>query len=122
MIIIKYPFKKVNAKHFQIFFIRGIIITKEGLIMIHSLSGGVITQYDKLIYVFTLITNGTDAGIKRWYISPYPTVKVGDGVRVPVGKSGSAEAEVLRVETVTAQTAPFPVNRTREIECILPQA
>ena len=88
--------------------------------MIHSLSGGVITQYDKLIYVFTLIKNGLDAGVKRWYISPFPAIKAGDNVSVPVGKSGSAEAEVLRVEVVTAQTAPFPVNRTREIDCILP--
>ena len=90
--------------------------------MIHSLSGGVITQYDKLIYVFTLITNGIDTGVKRWYISPFPFIKAGDKVRVPQGKSGSAEGEVLRVETVTAQTAPFPVKHTREIECILPQA
>ena len=88
--------------------------------MIHSLSGGVITQYDKLVYVFTLIKNGVDEGVKRWYISPFPAVKVGDMVSVPVGKSSSAEAEVLRVEVVTAQTAPFPVNRTREIERILP--
>jgi len=88
--------------------------------MIHSLSGGVITQYDKLVYVFVLIKNGADCGEKRWYISPFPTVKAGDRVSVPVGKSGVAEAEVLRVEVVTAQTAPFPVNRTREIECILP--
>ena len=89
--------------------------------MIHSLSGGVITQYDKLIYVFTLIKNGADAGVKRWYISPFPAIKVRDRVSVPVGNFSSAEAEVLRVATVTAQTAPFPVNRTREIECILPQ-
>lgn len=88
--------------------------------MIHSLSGGVITQYDKLTYVFTLIKSGADTGVKRWYISPFPAIKVGDRVSVPVGKSGSAEAEVLRVESVTAQTAPFPVNRTREIDCILP--
>ncbi len=88
--------------------------------MIHSLSGGVITQYDKLIYVFALIKNGVDEGVKRWYISPFPAINVGDKVSVPVGKSASAEAEVLRVEVVTAQTAPFPVNRTREIDCILP--
>ena len=35
--------------------------------------------------------------------------------------SGSCpeRGEVLKVEHVTKQTAPFPVNRTREIERIL---
>ena len=89
--------------------------------MIHSLSGGIITQYDKLVYVFVLISNGTEAGVKRWYISPFPAIKAGDKVSVPTGKSFCAEAEVLRVEVVTGQTAPFPVNCTREIEGILPQ-
>lgn len=89
--------------------------------MIHSLSGGVITQYDKLIYIFTLIKDGVDEGVKRWYISPFSDVKVGDGVCVPTGKSGQATAEVLRVEVVTAQTAPYPTNRTREIIRLLPK-
>ena len=83
--------------------------------MIHSLSGGVITQYDKLTYVFVLITEGAEEGVKRWYISPFPSVKAGDGAIVPTGRSGEAKAEIVRVEIVTAQTAPFPVNRTREI-------
>ncbi len=86
--------------------------------MIHSLSGGVITGYDKLLYVFVLIDSGIDSGVKRWYISPFPKIAVGDRVRVPCG-SGSAEGEVLRVETVTAQTAPFPVKRTQEIDGVI---
>lgn len=89
--------------------------------MIHSLSGGGITQYDKLVYAFVLIKSGVDAGVKRWYISPFPLLKAGDIVLAPVGKSGEAEGEVLRLEVVTAQTAPFPVNRTRELIGILPQ-
>ena len=89
--------------------------------MIHSLSGGVITQYDKLTYVFALITEGGEAGAKRWYVSPFPAVKAGDRVCVPVGRAGEAVAEVLRVEVVTAQTAPYPLNRTREIIRLLPQ-
>lgn len=88
--------------------------------MIHSLCGGVITQYDKLTYVFALIKDGAEEGTKRWYISPFPAIKVGDSIRVPVGKSGEATAEVLRIEVVTAQTAPYPVNRTREIIRLLP--
>lgn len=89
--------------------------------MIHSLSGGVITQYDKLIYVFVLIKDGGEEGVKRWYISPFPAVKAGDGAIVPSGRSSEATAEVLRVETVTAQTAPYPLNRTREIIRLLPK-
>ena len=89
--------------------------------MIHSLSGGVITLYDKLIYVFVLVKEGAEEGTKRWYISPFPSVKVGDAACVPTGRSGEAKAEVLRVETVTAQTAPYPLNRTREIIRLFPK-
>ena len=88
--------------------------------MIHSLSGGVITQYDKLTYVFVRICEGAEAEVKRWYISPFPAIKAGDRTIVPTGKSGEATAEVVRVDIVTAQTAPFPVNRTREIIRLLP--
>ena len=88
--------------------------------MIHSLSGGVITQYDKLTYAFVLISDGIEQGVKRWYVSPFPAVKAGDKAVVPAGRSGEAHAEILRVEVVTAQTAPFPVNRTREIIRLLP--
>lgn len=82
--------------------------------MIHSLSGGIIADYENLIYVFVAL----DDASKAWYISPFPFIKVGDRVRVPSGR-GSADGKVMRVENVTAQTAPYPVNRTREIEAIL---
>jgi hypothetical protein len=87
--------------------------------MIHSLSGGVIDSYDKLIYAFVRFTAGAQE-IKAWYISPFPKIKAGDRVTVPVGTRGAtAVGEVLRVEIVTKQTAPYPVNRTREIEGII---
>ena len=82
--------------------------------MIHSLSGGIIADYEDLIYVFVRL----ESGEKRWFISPFPLVKVGDGVQVP-GRACPERGEVLKVERVTKQTAPFPVNRTREIERIL---
>ena len=91
------------------------------------MGGGVIREYDKLIYVFVQIEDGIYKGEKHWYISPFPKIKVGDRVEVilqgvssgvPAG-SRLAFGSVLRVENVTAQTAPFPVNRTREIERIL---
>jgi hypothetical protein len=81
--------------------------------MIHSLSGGVIESYDVLIYAFVAIGEQ-----KAWYISPFPKISVGDKVMVPFGKS-TLLGSVLRVEQVTKQTAPYPVNRTKEIECIL---
>lgn len=86
--------------------------------MIHSMGGGVIREYDKLIYVFVQIGDGLYKDEKHWYISPFPKIKVGDKVEVPAGRT-TASGSVLRVENVTAQTAPFPVNRTREVERIL---
>ncbi|MGN0813907.1 MAG: hypothetical protein ACI4MH_01590 [Candidatus Coproplasma sp.] len=84
--------------------------------MIHSLSGGVITEYDKLIYAFVEFDNGD----KAWYISPFAQIKVGDVVRAPHGARGVPRTgKVERVEVVTKQTAPFPVNRTRELDGIL---
>lgn len=86
--------------------------------MIHSMGGGVIREYDNLIYCFVLIESGPDAGVKRWFISPFISVKAGDKVEVPCGKS-SAGGTVLRVENVTAQSAPFPVKRTAEITAVI---
>ena len=86
--------------------------------MIHSLSGGVITEYDKLIYAFVEFEDGE----KAWYISPFSQIKVGDGVRAPYGVRGVPRTgKVDRVEVVTKQTAPFPVNLTRELEGLLPK-
>lgn len=82
--------------------------------MIHSLSGGIIADNQSLIYVFVQ----TDGGEKVWYISPFPLIKVGDKVLVPL-RGHSVCGSVLRVENVTKQTAPWPVNRTREIEALL---
>lgn len=77
-----------------------------------------IREYDKLIYVFVQIEDGLYKGEKHWYISPFNKIEVGDRVEASAGSRLSL-GSVLRVETVTAQTAPFPVNRTREIERIL---
>ena len=82
--------------------------------MIHSLSGGIIADYENLTYVLVALNDGG----KAWFISPFPFIKPGDRVQVPSGHT-SAEGEVVRVENVTKQTAPYPVNRTREVEKIL---
>jgi mannose-6-phosphate isomerase-like protein (cupin superfamily) len=83
--------------------------------MIHSLSGGVIENYEKLIYCFVETGEG-----KMWFISPYPKIKAGDDVLVPFGRGDKLiSGKVERVEIVTKQTAPYPVNRTKEIDSIL---
>ena len=82
--------------------------------MIHYLSGGIIADYENLIYVFVAF----ESGEKAWYISPFPQINEGDCVLAPLGRT-SAKGRVTRVENVTKQTAPYPVNRTREIEGIL---
>ncbi len=82
--------------------------------MIHSMGGGVIREYENLIYCYVQIENGAECGVKRWYISPYVLIGAGDKVVVPSGV-GTANGVVLRIENVTAQTAPFPVKRTQEI-------
>lgn len=86
--------------------------------MIHSMGGGVIREYENLIYCFVEIQSGAEKGVKRWYISPFIFIAVGDRVEVP-SHNVTAQAKVLRVENVTAQTAPFPVKRTAEIEKII---
>ena len=78
------------------------------------MGGGVIREYENLIYVFVRIDGGIDKDVKRWYISPFAEIKAGDGVEVESGSS-VVRGTVLRVENVTAQTAPFPVRRTDEI-------
>ncbi len=78
--------------------------------MIHSLSGGVIS--DGGIYAFVKVEV---EGAPRWYLSPAFTVKVGDRVIVECGGKRYT-AEVLKVEKCTPQTAPCPMSRVREIE------
>ena len=86
--------------------------------MIHYMGGGVISQYDNLIYCFVELEDGAEKGVKCWYISPFVLISVGDKVIVPSGVS-TAKGEVKRIENVTAQTAPFPVKRTQEILSIV---
>jgi len=77
------------------------------------MGGGVIREYDSLTYCFVSLDNAF-GGEKRWYISPFPKIKVGNRVEVLQGVFLAA-GTVLRVECVTAQTAPTPVKRTQEI-------
>lgn len=81
--------------------------------MIHSLSGGVIS--DGTVYTFAKVEID---GSPRWYLSPFP-VREGDKVIVPFQYIGEREGSVLKVENCTAQTAPCPVRRAPEILRVL---
>lgn len=81
--------------------------------MIHSLSGGVLS--DGGVYTFAKVETQENT---RWYLSPFP-VKAGDRVSVPFGLSGEREGVVLKTEDCTAQTAPCSVKRAPEIIKVL---
>ena len=81
--------------------------------MIHSLSGGVLS--DGEIYTFAKVEL---EGGARWYVSALP-VKAGDRVLVPFGILDEREGVVLKVESHSAQTAPCSVKRAEEILKIL---
>lgn len=86
--------------------------------MIHSMSGGVLRNVQGYIYVFVAYKDVFGEEVKRWFISPTASIKAGDRVEIPV-RNATAAGEVLRVENVTEQTAPFPVKRTAEIVRVL---
>ena len=73
--------------------------------------------------VFLLDRSGSMKGIekdtKRWYISPFPLIKAGNCALVEDRRGNLVRSTVLRIERVTAQTAPYPVKNTREICKIL---
>ena len=83
--------------------------------MIHSLSGGIISENGKHTFVKVELN-----GMPYWYLSPFSTVKEGDKVSVPFGRGDlPTETVVLKVEENTAQCAPVPMNRIKEIYQIL---
>ncbi len=77
--------------------------------MIHSLSGGVIS--DNTVFTFAKVQLEQEA---RWYIAPFP-VSAGDHVLVPYKRQGPTAGIVIKTEIGTAQTAPVSVKYAREI-------
>ena len=85
--------------------------------MIHSMSGGVLSEYDT--YTFAKVKfDGCEKPC--WFISDFE-VKEDDRVLAPygagsVGRSGT----VLKVETnVSGQVAPVPLKRVKKLLCKL---
>ena len=81
--------------------------------MIHSLSGGVLSDGD--IYTFAKVEV---EGTSRWYLCPLP-VQEGDRVIVPLNLLDEKEGVVLKVESHTVQTAPCSIKRAPEILKVL---
>lgn len=83
--------------------------------MIHSLSGGILSENGKHTFIKVELE-----GMPQWFLSPFSTVRPGDKVVVPFGKAGlPREALVLKVEENSEQCAPVPMNRIKEILEIL---
>lgn len=83
--------------------------------MIHSLAGGKIRDLDINDFAKVEITEGAEQGKIFWYISKIITLKVGDCVLVPLGKN-TTRGKVLKIEkNLSAQVAPVPSSRAKEI-------
>ena len=79
--------------------------------MIHSMSGGALSEYDSLTFV-KLLFDGEQT--PYWYISDFE-VEDGDRVLAPFG-GGYKEGTVVKVERgVSAQVAPIPAKRAKKI-------
>lgn len=80
--------------------------------MIHSLSGGVLS--DGGVYGFAKVRVND---VPRWYLNGCGA-EAGDRVLVPFG-GGNAEGVVERVESCTAQTAPCSLRHAAQILAVL---
>lgn len=81
--------------------------------MIHSMSGGVLSEYGT--YTFVKVKFDGDER-PYWYVSDFE-VQEGDRVSAPFGAGGLGKpATVVRVEqNVSAQVAPVPVKRAKKL-------
>lgn len=81
--------------------------------MIHSMSGGVISENGRYTFVKVELD-----GTPQWYLSSSSSVKAGDRVLLPCGYL-TREAVVVKVEEADAQCAPVPMKRIKEILKVL---
>ena len=79
--------------------------------MIHSMSGGVLSEYGSYTFV-KLKFDGDDR--PYWYVCEFE-VEEGDRVSAPFGVAGlSKPATVIKVERgVSGQVAPIPIKRAK---------
>lgn len=79
--------------------------------MIHSLSGGVLSEYGS--YTFVKVTF-EDGARPYWYVSDFE-VSEGDIVLAPFG-GGAKRATVVKVEqNVSGQVTPIPLRSAKKL-------
>ena len=81
--------------------------------MIHSMSGGVLSEYGT--YTFAKVKFDDDER-PYWYVCDFE-VQEGDIVSAPFGAGGLGKpATVLRVEqNVSGQVSPIPIKRAKKL-------
>lgn len=84
--------------------------------MIHSLSGGILSENKPLDFVKVEIQDDYFSGI-FWYITEIKNLKVGDFVLVPFGKQDVlVKAKILRIDkNVSPLSSPVPTKHAKHI-------
>lgn len=81
--------------------------------MIHSMSGGVLSEFDNYTFVKVVFD---DSPTPYWYVTDLE-LSAGNRVLAPFGAGGVGKAAtVVKVEdNVSGQVAPVPVKRVKRI-------
>lgn len=81
--------------------------------MIHSLSGGVLSEYENYTFVKVVFDGNS---VPYWYVSDFDVAE-GDRVSAPFGAGGLGKpATVVKVEyNVSGQVAPVPIKRVKKL-------
>lgn len=84
--------------------------------MIHSMSGGIISDAGS----YTFVKVAFDDGGMFWYVTEEPAEE-GDVVKVPRGMSNAATTgRVVRVERgVSGQVTPVPLKSAKRVICVV---
>ena len=85
--------------------------------MIHSMSGGVISEDTLSDYVKVQF----ETGEIFWYKTNIEDLNIGNFVLVPFGKTNKPiKAKVIRIDkNVSSKCSPVPYNRAKDIICKL---
>lgn len=91
--------------------------------MIHSLSGGVISEIGYYTFAKVKFYDSLYGDRPYWYLCPFSEAEEGDEAIAPVGPRDSlCRCVILKVEkNVSSQCAPAPMNRIRELTELLSQ-
>lgn len=79
--------------------------------MIHSMSGGVLSEYDS--YTFVKITF-EDGGRPYWYVSDFE-VSEGDAVTAPFGGAVKRATVIAVEQNVSGQVTPVPLRSVKKL-------